>query len=198
MKVILLERIAKLGKMGEIVNVKPGFARNYLLPQAKALRANESNMAKYEAEKEQLIALNSDLMTSAEATAEKMQDYSVVAIRAASESGQLYGSVSTRDIAGLITDSGIDIKRTQVSLKAPIKTVGISTAQIALHPEVHIEVSVNVARSADEAERQAAGEDITVETFEDEYEFEAFDEDADDILGDVVETSSADEDKKED
>lgn len=198
MKVILLERIAKLGKMGEIVNVKPGFARNFLLPQTKALRANDANMAKYEAEKEQLIALNADLMTSAEATSEKMQNYSVVAIRAASESGQLYGSVSTRDIAKLVTEAGISINRSQVSLTAPIKTVGISTALVALHPEVQIKISVNVARSTDEAERQAAGEDITVETFEDEYEFEAFDEDADDILGDIVETADADEDKKED
>ncbi|MCJ8322689.1 MAG: 50S ribosomal protein L9 [Rhizobiales bacterium] len=195
MKVILLERIAKLGKMGEIVNVKPGFARNFLLPQTKALRANDANMAKYEAEKEQLIALNADLMTSAEATSEQMQNYSVVAIRAASESGQLYGSVSTRDIAKLVTEAGISIKRSQVSLTSPIKAVGISTAMVALHPEVMIEISVNVARSTDEAERQAAGEDITVETFEDEYEFEAFDEDADDILGDIVETVNADEDE---
>lgn len=200
MKVILLERIAKLGKMGEVVNVKPGFARNFLFPQAKALRANDANMAKYETEKAQLIALNSDLITQAEAAAEEMKDFSVTAIRAASDAGQLYGSVSTRDIAQLISEKGIDVKRTQVSLTAPIKTVGISTASVTLHPEVSIDISVNVARSDEEAVRQAAGEDITVEVFEDEYEFEAFDEDADDILGDVVETSTdaADEEKSDD
>lgn len=198
MKVILLERIAKLGNMGAVVNVKPGFARNFLFPQAKALRANDANMAKYEAEKAQLISLNADLVTQAQATAEQMKDFSVTSIRAASESGQLYGSVSTRDIADLITGKGIDVKRTQVTLTAPIKTVGISKAHVTLHPEVQIDISVNVARSEDEAERQAAGEDITVEVFEDEYEFEAFDEDADDILGDVVETSDAEEEKSED
>lgn len=198
MKVILLERIAKLGNMGAVVNVKPGFARNFLFPQAKALRANDANMAKYEAEKAQLISLNADLVTQAQATADEMKDFSVTSIRAASESGQLYGSVSTRDIAALITEKGIDVKRTQVTLTAPIKTVGISTAHVILHPEVQIDISVNVARSEDEAERQAAGEDITVEVFEDEYEFEAFDEDADDILGDVVETSDAEEEKSED
>lgn len=201
MKVILLERIAKLGNMGEIVTVKPGFARNFLFPQAKALRANDANMAKYETEKAQLIALNSDLVTKAQATAEEMKDFIVTAIRAASESGQLYGSVSTRDIANLVTDKGFDVKRTQVTLTTPIKTVGVSTAHVILHPEVQIDISVNVARSEDEAERQAAGEDITVEVFEDEYEFEAFDEDADDILGDVVETSDeaeTEEDKSDD
>ncbi|PCI85379.1 MAG: 50S ribosomal protein L9 [Hyphomicrobiales bacterium] len=197
MKVILLERIAKLGNMGAVVNVKPGFARNFLFPQAKALRANDANMAKYETEKAQLIALNSDLVTQAQATAEEMKDFSVTSIRAASESGQLYGSVSTRDIAGLISDKGFEVKRTQVTLTTPIKTVGISKAHVILHPEVQIDISVNVARSEDEAERQAAGEDITVEVFEDEYEFEAFDEDADDILGDVVETSDEAETKEE-
>ncbi|NRA88400.1 MAG: 50S ribosomal protein L9 [Rhizobiales bacterium] len=188
MKVILLERIAKLGNMGEIVSVKPGFARNFLLPQAKALRASEANMAKFETDKAELIALNSELKGSAEETATKMANFSVVAIRAASDSGQLYGSVSTRDIANLIVEAGIDVKRTQVSLTSPIKAVGVSTASVTLHPEVQIQISVNVARSAEEAERQAAGEDVTVETFEDEYEFESFDEDADDILGDIVET----------
>lgn len=197
MKVILLERIAKLGNMGEVVNVKPGFARNFLFPQAKALRANDANMAKYEAEKAQLIALNSDLVTKAQAAADQMVDFSVTSIRAASESGQLYGSVSTRDIAELVSAKGIEIKRTQVSLVAPIKVVGISTAHITLHPEVQLDINVNVARSEDEAERQAAGEDITVEVFEDEYEFEAFDEDSDDdILGDIVETTSEEAEEK--
>ncbi len=198
MKVILLERIAKLGKMGEIVNVKPGFARNFLLPQAKALRANEANMEKFEAEKSQLLSLNAELKTGAEEIAGNMKSFSVTAIRAASESGQLYGSVSTRDIAALIVEAGVDVKRTQVSLTAPIKTVGISVALVTLHPEVQIEVNVNVARSTDEAERQAAGEDITVETFEDEYEFEAFDEDADDVLGDIVETTDSEDEKSDD
>ncbi len=192
MKIILLERVAKLGNIGDVVNVKPGFARNYLFPQAKALRANDANMAKFEADKAELIALNAELKTSADTTATEMANFSVTAIRAASESGQLYGSVSTRDIATLISDAGIAVKRTQISLSAPIKTVGLSTATVTLHPEVKIDVTVNVARSEDEAERQAAGEDITVETFEDEYEFEAFDEDSDDILGDIVETSNED------
>ncbi|MGL1922567.1 MAG: 50S ribosomal protein L9 [Hyphomicrobiales bacterium] len=196
MKVILLERIAKLGNMGDVVNVKPGFARNFLFPQAKALRANDANMAKFESDKAELISLNADLVTQAQAAADQMVNFTVTSIRAASESGQLYGSVSTRDIAALITEKGIDVKRTQISLTAPIKTVGISTANVTLHPEVQIDISVNVARSEDEAERQAAGEDITVEVFEDEYEFEAFDEDADDVLGDIVETTSDDAEEK--
>ncbi|MEO1793749.1 MAG: 50S ribosomal protein L9, partial [Pseudomonadota bacterium] len=162
MDVILLERIAKLGQMGDVVSVKDGFARNYLLPQQKALRATAENKAEFESRRSQLEATNLERRTEAESVAEKLADQSYVAIRQAGDTGQLYGSVSTRDIAEVITEGGVSVSRRQVNLEQPIKTLGLHPVKIQLHPEVVVDVSVNVARSEDEAERQARGEDVTV------------------------------------
>lgn len=162
MDVILLERIAKLGQMGDVVRVRPGFARNYLLPQGKALRANKANMARFEKERAQLEARNLERKTEAEQVAEKLSGQSFVIIRAAGDGGQLYGSVSTRDIADILTENGFSLGRNQVNLNNPIKAIGMHTVEIGLHPEVEVSITVNVARSPDEAERQARGEDVTV------------------------------------
>ena len=158
MEVILLERIEKLGQMGDVVNVKPGFARNYLLPKKKALRATDENRKHFDAQKAQLEAQNLERRKEAEAVAEKMKGVSVVILRQASESGQLYGSVNSRDIADAVTEAGFTIDRHQVRLSATIKQLGISVTPVALHPEVSVDVTVNVARSADEAEAQANSE----------------------------------------
>lgn len=162
MQVILLERIGKLGQMGDVVTVKDGFARNYLLPQGKALRATEANKEHFEKERAQLEARNLELKKEADGVAGKLNDQNFVAIRQAGDTGQLYGSVSTRDIAELITAAGFSVARHQVQLDKPIKVLGIHTLRITLHPEVIVSVSINVARSKDEAERQARGEDVTV------------------------------------
>ncbi len=161
MDVILLERIARLGHLGETVKVKDGYARNYLLPQGKALRANEANLAKFESQRADLEARNSERKSAAEGISEGLDGKSFVAVRSAGETGQLYGSVSTRDIAELVTAEGFSINKNQVEMKLPIKTIGISTVAISLHPEVEVSITVNVARTADEAERQARGEDLT-------------------------------------
>lgn len=161
MEIILLERIANLGHLGETVKVKDGYARNYLLPQGKALRANEANLAKFEAQRAELEARNNERKTAAEGIGEGLDGKSFVVVRSAGETGQLYGSVSTRDIAELVTEEGFAVNKNQVELKLPIKTIGISTVAISLHPEVQVTITVNVARSADEAERQARGEDLT-------------------------------------
>ena len=163
MQVILLERIGRLGQMGDIVNVKDGYARNYLLPQGKALRATDANKERFESERVHLEARNLELKTEAEGVAGKLDNQSFVAIRQAGDTGQLYGSVSTRDIADLITEAGFSIARHQVQLDKPIKILGLHPLRITLHPEVIVTVNVNVARSEDEAERQARGEDVTVE-----------------------------------
>ena len=170
MQVILLERIGKLGQMGDIVTVKDGFARNFLLPQGKALRATDDNKARFENERAQLEARNLELKKEAEGVAGKLDGESFVAIRQAGDTGQLYGSVSTRDIADLITAAGYSISRGQVQLDQPIKVIGVHSLHIQLHPEVIVSVNVNVARSEDEAERQARGEDVTVQ--EDEIDEE--------------------------
>jgi large subunit ribosomal protein L9 len=167
MDVILLERVAKLGQMGEVVRVKDGFARNFLLPQGKALRANEGNKKRFESEKVQLEARNLERKKDADAVAETLTGQSFIVVRQAGESGQLYGSVSSRDIAEIVSAAGFSVGRNQVVLDQPIKTIGLHTVAIALHPEVESTVTVNVARSADEAQRQAKGEDMTVrDTFE--------------------------------
>ncbi|MBN9017156.1 MAG: 50S ribosomal protein L9 [Rhizobiales bacterium] len=167
MDVILLERVAKLGQMGEIVHVKDGFARNFLLPQGKALRATEANKKRFENEKVHLEARNLERKQEASTVAEKLNGQTFVVVRQAGETGQLYGSVSSRDIADIATEAGFSIARNQVVLDHPIKTIGLHAITIALHPEVESTVTVNVARSADEAERQQRGEDLTVrETFE--------------------------------
>ncbi len=175
MEVILLERIAKLGQMGDVVRVRDGFARNYLLPQKKALRATEANRKQFDAQRAQLEARNLELKTEAEAVAAKLDGQSVVLIRQASERGQLYGSVSSRDIAEALTEAGFSVARGQIVLNAPIKTLGLTEVPVRLHPEVEAKVAVNAARSAEEAERQARGEDVTIEAEDaEETESETF------------------------
>ncbi|MHC5231027.1 50S ribosomal protein L9 [Brucella sp. LJL56] len=161
MDVILLERIGRLGQMGETVKVKDGYARNFLLPQGKALRANEANKKKFEGQRAQLEAQNLERKNEAEAIATKLNGESFIVVRSAGETGQLYGSVSTRDIADIITANGFTLHRNQVELNHPIKTIGLHEVSISLHPEVQVQVSVNIARSTEEAERQAKGEDLT-------------------------------------
>ncbi len=165
-ELILLQRVEKLGQMGELVKVKPGYARNYLLPQAKAVRATKANKERFERERAQLEANNLKRREEAERVAERVAGLSVTLIRQASEAGALYGSVSSRDIADAATVAGLTIDRGQVLLVHPIKTLGIAKVRIELHPEVHIEVKVNVARSAEEAEKQARGEEILPEADE--------------------------------
>ena len=161
MEVILLERISRLGQMGETVKVKDGFARNFLLPQGKALRANEANKKKFEGQRAQLEARNLERKSEAEQIAEKMDGMTFVVVRSAGETGQLYGSVSPRDIAELLVAEGFTISRNQVELNQPIKEIGLRNVSIALHPEVEVAVTLNVARSTEEAERQARGETLT-------------------------------------
>jgi large subunit ribosomal protein L9 len=155
--VILLERVENLGQMGQIVKVRPGFARNFLLPQKKALRATKENLAYFETQKHQLEAQNLTRKTEAEEVAAKVNKLSVVIIRQAGESGQLYGSVSARDISDAVTASGFTITRAQVVLDKPIKTLGLYPLRVILHPEVSVQVTANVAQSAEEAEMQARG-----------------------------------------
>ena len=161
MEVILLERVDKLGQLGDTVRVKDGFARNYLLPTGKALRASEANREKFEAERSAIEARNAERREAAATDSEKLDGKSYVVIRQAGESGQLYGSVSTRDIASAASADGIPVNRSHVLLEAPIKTIGLYTVKVALHPEVLSEVTVNVARTEDEAEAQARGEVLT-------------------------------------
>ena len=162
MEVILLERVAKLGQMGETVRVKDGFARNFLLPQGKALRATKDNKAKFEAMKSQLEARNLEQRGEAEKVGSKLNGHTLTVLRQAAETGQLFGSVTTRDVATLLGEAGFTVSRNQIALNAPIKTIGRHVVPVALHPEVEVTVNVNVARSAEEAERLARGEDITV------------------------------------
>jgi large subunit ribosomal protein L9 len=160
MEVILLERVAKLGQMGEVVRVKDGFARNFLLPRNKALRATKDNRAKYETMKADLEARNLQLKGEATKAAEKIEGRNVIVLRQASETGQLYGSVSSRDLVTLFETDGMHINRNQILLDAPLKTIGKHQIAIAVHPEVEVHVSVTIARSADEAERINRGEDV--------------------------------------
>ena len=163
MEIILLERIGRLGQIGDVVTVKDGYARNFLLPQGKALRATEANRAHFENERAQLEARDLERKTEAEAVSEKLAGESFIVIRQAGDTGQLYGSVSTRDIASAVTEGGFSIERRQVLLDTPIKTLGLHEVRLALHGEVIPTVIVNVARTDDEAERQARGEDVTQE-----------------------------------
>jgi large subunit ribosomal protein L9 len=155
--VILLERVEKLGQMGQVVKVRPGFARNYLLPQKKALRATKENLTYFETQRAQLEAANLERRSEASEVAQKLDGLSVVIIRQAGESGQLYGSVSARDIAEAVTGAGFTIERRQVVLERPIKSLGLYPVRIVLHPEVSVAITVNVAQSAEEAEMQARG-----------------------------------------
>ena len=159
-ELILLQRIEKLGQMGDVVRVKPGYARNFLLPQKKALRASKANRAQFEEQRAQLEATNLKRREEAERLSERMAGLSVIVIRQAGESGSLYGSVSARDIADGITAAGLTVNRSQIVLTEPIKMLGLSTVRLVLHPEVSIPVTVNVARSQEEAEKQARGEQV--------------------------------------
>lgn len=207
MDVILLERIRKLGQMGDVVTVKDGYARNYLLPQNKALRANEVNKKRFETERAELEARNLELKGEAEQVGKKVEGQSFVAIRQAGDTGQLYGSVTSRDIAELISENGVQLDRNQVLLDRPIKILGVHSVVISLHPEVEVSVDVNVARTEEEAERQARGEDVTLDKFAEEEEAEAPDleevfeagatelEEGVDLDGEAAaETSESDED----
>jgi large subunit ribosomal protein L9 len=194
MQVILLERIGRLGQMGDLVNVKDGYARNFLLPQKKALRATEENLKRFEKNRSQLEARNLELKKEAEAVAGKLQGQTFTAIRQAGDTGQLYGSVTTRDIVEIITAGGFSIDRRQVVLDKPIKTLGIHATRVALHPEVIVGVSLNVARTEDEAERQARGEDVTV-IKEEALDLETYNPDA--AFDEEGETSRADDEGDE-
>ena len=192
MEIILLERIAKLGQMGDIVQVKDGFARNYLLPQGKALRANAANKQLFEAQKAQLEARNLEEKKEAEGVSEKVDGQTFIIIRQAGDSGQLYGSVSTRDISDAVTEGGCSVERRQVMLDRPIKELGLHNVQINLHPEVEVSVIVNVARTEEEAERQARGESIRDEFDDDDNEpLDQFD--ADEIFEDEETAKTAQE-----
>ncbi len=160
MQVVLIERVDKLGAIGDVVNVKPGFARNFLLPQNKALRATEANMARFEREREALEKLNAERAEKARDEGSHLDGAKFVLIRQASESGQLYGSVSTRDIADATTTDALTITRGMVDLNTAIKTLGLHDVRLVLHPDVDVIVTINVARTEDEAERQAKGEDV--------------------------------------
>ena len=160
MQVILMEKVVNLGALGDVVKVKDGYARNFLLPQKKAIRANKANLAKFEAERVQLEALNIKRRDEAERLAERIGAMSVVILRQAGESGSLYGSVSPRDISDACTAGGLTTNRNQVVLENPIKLLGLTKVRVVLHPEVSITVTVNVARSVEEAERQARGESV--------------------------------------
>ena len=163
MEVVLLERIEKLGQMGDVVRVKDGYARNFLLPRKKALRATKANLERFETERAQLEATNLERRTEAEAVGAKIDGESFVILRQAGEAGQLYGSVTTRDIATSVTEGGMTVTRNQIVLDTPIKAVGLHEVRIALHPEVSVTVTINVARTEDEAERQARGEAVGAE-----------------------------------
>ena len=176
MQVILLQRVGRIGQMGDVVNVRDGFARNFLLPQKKALRATKENLAKFEGQRAQLEANNLELKKEAEAVAGKLDGQTFVAIRSAGDTGQLYGSVSTRDIAEVVTAGGFTVDRNQVVIDKPIKTLGLHSAKVQLHPEVLVGVTVNVARSTEEAERQARGENVTV-IKDEKLDIETFSED---------------------
>ena len=181
MEIILLERIAKLGQMGDVVRVRNGFARNFLLPAGKALRASKANKARFETEKVHLEARNLEARAEAEGVAEKLAGQTFVIIRSAGETGQLYGSAAARDIVEVAEAGGFSVARRQVRLDRPIKTIGLHDVQIDLHPEVSVSVTLNVARSEDEAKRQARGEDLTRRDFYDEPEVEEAAEEAPDL-----------------
>ena len=197
MEVILLERVENLGQMGDVVKVRAGFARNYLLPQKKALRANDNNKKVFESQRADLEARKLERKKEAEAAAAKIDGSSFVVIRQSSELGALYGSVTTRDIADAASEGGVHIDRAQVRLDKPLKSLGVFSVRVALHPEVNAKININIARSADEAERQARGEDVlaTAEDRAREEEAESKAEFFDEGAGVAVE--EGDEEKSE-
>jgi large subunit ribosomal protein L9 len=190
MQVILLQRVAKLGQMGDVVAVKDGYARNFLLPQGKALRANPANIASFEERKAQLEMHNIETRKEAQGLAERLDGQSFIVIRQASDSGALYGSVATRDVAAAATEGGFTLTRTQIVLDRPIKELGLHSVTVVLHPEVSASISVNVARSQEEAELQASGKSIQ----ELEAEAEAAAEFEISELFDDIGSAAADED----
>lgn len=197
MDIILLERVESLGQMGDIVTVKNGYARNFLLPQKKALRASKESLAYFETQKAQLEAQNLQRKAEAESVGESMAGMTVVLIRQAGDTGQLYGSVSSRDVAEAVTDAGSTIDRRQVMLEKPIKELGLHEISLRLHPEVSIGITVNVARSTDEAEAQARGEDVLSRA--DEFEFDDEDDaELDALLGEAPDRDVDLEDNAED
>jgi len=198
MEVILLERIGKLGQMGEVVRVKDGYARNFLLPQGKALRATKDNRGKFEGMKQQLEARNLELKKEADVVSSKLNGTSFIVLRQASEAGQLFGSVSGRDIATLVTNDGFTVERNQIALNAPIKMIGMHKVPVALHPEVEVSITINVARNADEAERQARGEDVTRRRTDDEEEAAAVAAQAEAIFEKPPEDQGSGEEEKAD
>ncbi len=193
MEIILLERVEKLGAIGDVVTVKDGYARNFLLPGKKALRSNNANRKVFEANRARIESDNADRRTVAQSEAGNVEGKSVVLIRASSNSGQLYGSVSVRDIIEALVADGAKVNKSMVVLERPIKTVGIYDVRVSLHPEVAVMVKVNVARSSDEAEQQAAGVDVMAAMFDDDSAgfTEAFDPNAEpgEIPADVMEDS---------
>ena len=170
MQVILIERVAKLGQIGDVVRVRSGFARNFLLPQGKALRATKENKEKFESMKAELVAKNAEKKSGAEGLAHKLNGQSFVLVRQAGETGQLYGSVTARDIVHALEQSGFNVARQHVVLNTPIKGIGMHSVPVELHPEVEVKITVNVARSEEEAKRQAAGEDLSIARSEQEEE----------------------------
>lgn len=180
MEIILLERVEKLGGIGDVVNVKDGYARNFLLPNKKALRANEANRKVFEANRAKIEADNASRRSDAEKHSSNVEGKSVVLIRASSNSGQLYGSVSVRDIVDALNEDGAKVTKSMIVLERPIKTIGVYDVRVALHPEVSVNVKVNVARSPDEAELQSQGVDVMAAMFETEVSgfTEAFDPNA--------------------
>ena len=197
MQVVLLERIAKLGQMGDVVTVKDGYARNFLLPQGKALRANKFNLERFENERVQLEAKNLEQKSEAEGVKAKLDGETVIIIRQSGETGQLYGSVSPRDIAEALTEKGFNLERGQIGPESPIKVLGLHQTKVTLHPEVSSTVTVNVARTEEEAERQSKGEDVTIEKIEEEEIMlqaeEVFEEGADVDLSDETESEDTTE-----
>ena len=196
MQIVLLERIAKLGQMGDVVTVKDGYARNFLLPQGKALRANKANLERFENERQQLETINLERKSEAEKVHDKPNGSTFVVIRQSGDSGQLYGSVTSRDIVETLTQAGVEAKRNQIAIDQPIKVLGLHEVGIVLHPDVDTSVVINVARTEEEAERQAAGEDVTVESFDDEETIEAaevFEEGVDVDLSEEAEEEATEE-----
>ncbi|UWQ20799.1 50S ribosomal protein L9 [Jannaschia sp. W003] len=191
MQVILLERVAKLGQMGDVVDVKPGYARNFLLPQGKALSASDANVAAFEGRKAQLEADNLESKKEAEAMASRLDGQKFVIIRQASDAGALYGSVTTRDAADAATEAGFTVARGQVSLQKPIKDLGIHPVTVKLHPEVEVEILMNVARSPEEAELQEAGKSIQELAAEEEAQAEF---EINELFDDIGSAASDDED----
>ena len=190
MEVILLERIEKLGQMGDVVNVKAGFARNYLLPQNKALRKTKQNLTHFESQRAQLEAENLTKKTEAEKIADKLKGMKITILRAAGETGQLYGSVTSRDIAETVTESGVSINRNQVILNRALKVLGLEPIRISLHPEVSVEVIANIARNKDEAEQQLSSGQPVSTVSQEEIQNDLLNENAEHTTSDEISSST--------